>query len=109
MLRCVFMQGCTFVYMLCHFLVCVCMCVCMCVIVHVSWFGVYLCGSRQRRQGIMNCAFIPLCIAPFTYPHGEDDGVELTCQCKCLAALHATSVLLVSKGIKPGEQALWLH
>ncbi len=57
----------------------------------------------------MNCAFIPLCTAPFIYPHGEDDGVELACQCKCLPALHATRVLLVSKGIELGEQALWLH
>lgn len=59
----------------------------------------------------MNCALIPHSTAPFTYPHGEDDGVELACQCKCLAApaLHAGSVLLVGKGIKFGEQALWLR
>lgn len=53
----------------------------------------------------MNSAFIPFCAAPFTYPHVEDDGVELP----CLAALHALSVLLVSKGIKLGEQVLWHH
>lgn len=54
----------------------------------------------------MNCAFTPLSTAPFTYPLGEDDGVELACQCKCLAALHAACVLLVSKGIKLGEEVL---
>lgn len=53
----------------------------------------------------MNRAFIPLYTAPFTYPHGEDDGVELACQSKCLVLLHAVSVLLVSKGIKLGVQA----
>ncbi len=72
-------------------------CICMCVIVHVSWFIVYLCDSWQRRQGIMNCAFISLCTAPFTYPHGKDDGVELACQCKCFAVLHAVSVLWLAK------------
>lgn len=83
-------------------------CKCARLIVHVNWFSVYVCGLRQKRQGIMNCAFIPSCTAPFTYPHGED-GVELACQCQCLVALHAVCVLLVSKGIKLGEQALWHH
>lgn len=91
------------------FLISVCLCVCVCVIVLVSWYGVYLCGSRQSRQGIMNYALIPLCTAPFTYPRGEDDGVELACQYKCFEAPHAVSVLLVCKGIKLGEQALWHH
>lgn len=87
-----------------HFVICFCVCAYMCVIVHVSWFSVYLCGLRQRRQSIMNWAFIPLHTAPFTYPHGEDDGVELACQSKCLVPLHAVSVLSVRKGIKLGVQ-----
>lgn len=64
----------------------------------------YLCGLRQRRQGIMNCASICLCTAPFTYPHGEDDDVELASQCKCLVALHAVCLLLVNKGTEVREQ-----
>lgn len=100
---CIFI--CTALYMCCFLP----MCVCMCVIVHIIWFSVYLCASSERRQGIMICTFIPLCTAPFTYPHGEDACIELACQCECLAALHAASVLLVSKGIIHGERALWLH
>lgn len=83
------------------------LCVFAGVLVHVNPFYVYQRGLRQRRKGVMNCAFIPLCRAPFTYPHGEYDGVELACQCKCLVVLHAVSVLFVSKGIKLGEQDLW--
>lgn len=103
---------CTGVYIYHYVLVCVCMClhVCNCACkLSICVFSVYLCGSRQRRRGIMNCTFISLCMAPFTYPQGEDDGVELACQCKCLAVVHAACVLLVSKGIKLREQALWHH
>ena len=83
------------------FIISMCVCVCTC-----RLFCVYPCGSRQRRQGIMNCAFIPLCTAPFTYPHGEDDGVKLACQWRCSAVLHAAWLFRVSRGIKLGEQAL---
>jgi len=81
----------------------------MSVTVDISWFSLNPCGLRQRRQGIVNCPFIPPCTPPFPYPHGEDDGVELACQCKCSAALHAVHVLVGSNGITLGKRALWHH
>lgn len=94
----------TGVYMFHYVLICL---FCMCVIVDSSRISMYLCRLRQRRQGIVNCAFIRLCTAPFTFPHREDDGVELASQ--CLADLHAVCVLLVSKGIELRDHVLCHH
>lgn len=94
---------------------CVCCCSWVCIwglhiylyycCLHVLLFTCVLCNCahklaecvfgwfKWKRTRQHDLHFDSFSTSPFTYPHGEDAGIELACQCECLAALHAVPVL----------------